>query len=176
MILGKSEYLSCDREKQRSAIAKVLSARRIFGNAGVTRARARDKSWQRARPIFNLYSHLLLTESRLRHLMSASGESRKRSRLDGDAESLTAPSHAPDICRGDPWLEDGNIVLQAENTRFRVLKSLLMSSSDVFRDMFSLSSLQAAEIEDGCPVIQLHDDPVDVSRTLKAIYYHSYDR
>ena len=34
------------------------------------------------------------------------------------------------------WWEDGNIIIEAETTRFRVYKGLLVTQSEIFRDMF----------------------------------------
>jgi len=76
------------------------------------------------------------------------------------------------------WLEDGNVVLQAGGTQFKVHRGTLCRHSDVFKDMFSMPS-PPAEAEDdtrveGCPVIQLHDPVKDVEQMLSALYGDRY--
>lgn len=77
--------------------------------------------------------------------------------------------------RTDAVLE---IVLRAENTLFRVHKSLLARHSGFFHDLFTLpqpekdaksvSVCASGEIED-CPVLHLHDAPEDVANLLTAL-------
>jgi hypothetical protein len=95
----------------------------------------------------------------------------KRQRVDSEPESFTPPT----IVRGDPWLDDGNILLQADGTRFRIVKSLLMARSEVFRDLFTLAHAGDTELDDGCPVITLQDSASDLAQLLKAIYTYAYD-
>jgi BTB/POZ domain len=72
------------------------------------------------------------------------------------------------------WWDDGNVVLQVEDTRFRVHKSILSTHSPLFRDMFSLpaSAESQLETEDGCPVVTLHHDK---ARHWSAILEMMYD-
>ncbi|KAF9529372.1 hypothetical protein CPB83DRAFT_852555 [Crepidotus variabilis] len=70
------------------------------------------------------------------------------------------------------WLEDGNIVLQVEQTLFRVHGSMLARHSEVFKDMFSIpqpSKPQGAMVEN-CPVIHLSDAAEDVEEILSIFY------
>ena len=70
------------------------------------------------------------------------------------------------------------IVLQAQDTLFRVHKSLLARHSDFFHDLFtlpqpeldgkSLSVHSSGDIE-GCQVLCLHDAPEDVANLLTAL-------
>lgn len=72
------------------------------------------------------------------------------------------------------------IVLRAENTLFRVHKSLLARHSGFFHDLFTLPQPEAdggslpvhasgdSDIE-GCPVLRLHDTPEDVANLLTAL-------
>lgn len=78
------------------------------------------------------------------------------------------------IERGSPWLDDGNIVIQAENTQFRVFMSLLTASSPVFKDLFSMPQPSAQEMVDGCPVVVVHDAAEDWSCLLEAVFLHRY--
>ena len=55
------------------------------------------------------------------------------------------------------WFRDGNVVLIAETTCFRVHVSILSRSSTVFRDMLELATPSASaddiEMMEGCPVV-----------------------
>ncbi|KAJ7612159.1 hypothetical protein FB45DRAFT_939988 [Roridomyces roridus] len=84
----------------------------------------------------------------------------------------TKPQRIPEL-----WFKDGNIVLQAGNTQFRVYEGILAARSPVFRDM--LSSPQPpgdSEIVEGCPLVRLHDDPAEATVFLKAIFDLEYFR
>ncbi|KAJ6575563.1 hypothetical protein DFH09DRAFT_1361754 [Mycena vulgaris] len=71
------------------------------------------------------------------------------------------------------WFDDGTVVLQVENTLYRVYRGLLSSRSTVFYDTFSIPqpTEDGNEIE-GCPVIQLHDSAKDFTRFLKALHQY----
>jgi hypothetical protein len=80
--------------------------------------------------------------------------------------SLDVPQRCPDV-----WFEDGTVVLQAEDTVFRVYRGILSANSPVFNDMFTIPQpLEVPEIE-GCAVIQLYDSPTDLRHFLKAIHH-----
>lgn len=68
----------------------------------------------------------------------------------------------------EPWFEDGNVILQAGNSRFKVYQGILSSRSPIFRDMFVLGSMD--EAVDSCPVEHLSDTAQDVRNVLKAIF------
>ena len=51
---------------------------------------------------------------------------------------LVGPQDSTLVTRSDIWLEDGNIVLQAENMQFKVHRGLLARVSPVFADVFSV--------------------------------------
>ncbi|KAG2010433.1 hypothetical protein CC2G_013261 [Coprinopsis cinerea AmutBmut pab1-1] len=60
------------------------------------------------------------------------------------------------------WFSDGNIILQVENTRFRVHKSVLAIHSPILHDMFSVPQPpEGEEFVEGCPVVQLWDRAED---------------
>ncbi|TFK22943.1 hypothetical protein FA15DRAFT_747138 [Coprinopsis marcescibilis] len=65
------------------------------------------------------------------------------------------------------WYEDGNIILQAEKTQFRVHKSILAAHSEVLRDMFSLP--QPVEQDVACPVVLLEHDMAD---SWEAVFHY----
>ncbi|KAF8142000.1 hypothetical protein EV363DRAFT_41413 [Boletus edulis] len=84
----------------------------------------------------------------------------------------------PLVRHPDLWFSDGSIVLQAENTLFRVHKSLLARHSGFFHDLFTLPqpevdtkllSVQSSGDIEGCPVLRLHDAPEDVANLLTAL-------
>ncbi len=64
------------------------------------------------------------------------------------------------------WIPDGNIMLVAGETAFRVYRGLLTLQSTVFADMFASSSYNAEESHDGCPVIRLTDSAQDLAHLL----------
>ena len=68
------------------------------------------------------------------------------------------------------YLDDGNIVLVAGMTCFRVHRSLLAKYSPIFRDMFSLPQPEDQEMYDGVPMVELQDDP-DILRALLRVIY-----
>jgi len=94
-------------------------------------------------------------------------QSTKSPRTDG----TTSGSHL--LQRGDPWLDDGNVILQADSKQFRVHRSVLSASSAIFKDMFTLSTADKVLVE-GCPVVHLSDAADDLHHVLKAIYERSY--
>ncbi|TCD60222.1 hypothetical protein EIP91_010530 [Steccherinum ochraceum] len=98
----------------------------------------------------------------------------KRARIDEEDQGTSGPSSKPteptNYSRGEVWLDDGNVVLVAEGTAFRVLRSILCSNSDVFRDMFTIPQPTDAETWEGCPVVQLQDSKVDLVYVLRALF------
>ncbi|TFK47038.1 hypothetical protein OE88DRAFT_850946 [Heliocybe sulcata] len=72
--------------------------------------------------------------------------------------------------RTDLWLSDGNIMLIAGSTRFKVHRSQLERHSEVFRDMFALPQPSCQETVDGCLPVVLYDSPADLFFLLRALY------
>jgi hypothetical protein len=76
----------------------------------------------------------------------------------------------PIIRSEEVWYEDGNLIVRAENTLFKVYRGVLASKSTVFADMFTVSSSGLAnETLDGCELVVLQDSAVDVGPFLKAM-------
>ena len=80
----------------------------------------------------------------------------------------------------DLWFEDGNIVIRTVLSddrayiAYKVHKSILISHSNAFRDMFDGPQTAfdiASDRYDGLPVIQLTDSPSEVNDFLKALYF-----
>ncbi|KAJ7039021.1 hypothetical protein C8F04DRAFT_1086844 [Mycena alexandri] len=76
--------------------------------------------------------------------------------------------------RSSIWYKDGSVVLQAQNTQFRVHWSLLSQNSSFFRDLEDLPQPPEQPTVDGCPVVELPDDEFDVEFVLKALYTPSF--
>lgn len=68
------------------------------------------------------------------------------------------------------WFDDGNVVLIAEDTLFRVHRGILSHHSVVFRDMFLIPQPEELEKIDGCPVVHLSDGQRELGVLLSALY------
>ncbi|KAI1795314.1 hypothetical protein LXA43DRAFT_1090964 [Ganoderma leucocontextum] len=102
----------------------------------------------------------------------------KRTRLSDDSDNPEpSTSHASSSStaksklkrHAEFWFEDGNIVLVAQRTAFRIYRGLLSSQSTVFSDMFASSSSSADETFDECPVVHLSDSPHDLAHLLRVL-------
>ena len=69
----------------------------------------------------------------------------------------------------DLWFDDGNIVLLARDTAFRVYRGLLTRHSVIFRDLFQMAQPANAETMESCPVVHLSDSPDDLRYLLRAL-------
>lgn len=78
----------------------------------------------------------------------------KRRRTDENEEQERA-AVKQEYARGEPWFEDGNIVLVAQDTAFRVHRGILSKASEVLCDMLALHQPADAETLEGCPVVRL---------------------
>ena len=67
------------------------------------------------------------------------------------------------------WFEDGNIVLLARDTAFRVYRGLLTRHSVIFRDLFSMAQPSSAETMESCPVVHISDSPDDLRYLLRPL-------
>jgi hypothetical protein len=68
------------------------------------------------------------------------------------------------------WFEDGNLILEAEDTRFRVYRGILVKHSAVFHDILSIPQSSTQELFEGLPVIRVHDSSEDITYLLRALY------
>ncbi|KAI9450614.1 hypothetical protein BJY52DRAFT_172389 [Lactarius psammicola] len=102
-------------------------------------------------------------------------ETNPRSHMGPPAVSLPLPE-----CL---YLSEADIIVRTPDlTRFLVHKSVLASSSSVFRNMLSLPQPPSSEMVDGLPVVDISED-AGLVRSLITILYHipsdlpaSYDR
>ncbi|KDR86012.1 hypothetical protein GALMADRAFT_132623 [Galerina marginata CBS 339.88] len=94
---------------------------------------------------------------------------RKRPKIDdSDKERMEEPRRSAAY-----WFDDGNVILQAENTRFRVHYTILSRHSQVFQDMFSLPQPEEEALFDGCPLVHVSDAPDDWSNIFSILYDHN---
>ncbi|KAJ6567013.1 hypothetical protein B0H19DRAFT_1139141 [Mycena capillaripes] len=68
------------------------------------------------------------------------------------------------------WFRDGNLVIQAGNSQYRVFGGILAARSPVFQDTLSLPQPPDSELIEGCPVVHLFDSPIEVTAFLRAIF------
>ena len=74
------------------------------------------------------------------------------------------------------WFDDGNIVIIAQYTPFKVHRGFLIQRSEVFRDMVALPAIPEnsnvqVDMMDGVPTVYISDHWKDVSDLLSALYY-----
>ena len=87
----------------------------------------------------------------------------------GHSDAETPKSIDP--IRSDIWYEDGSVILQAENTHFKVYRGVLSESSSVFKDMFLIPQplSLASELIEGCTVVHLSDSAQELEYVLRAL-------
>ncbi|KAL4246536.1 hypothetical protein ABKN59_009966 [Abortiporus biennis] len=89
-----------------------------------------------------------------------------------DPASNQSPGEGITKCE-EFWFDDGNIVLVARNTSFRVHKGFLRRQSPVFNDILNLpqspDETSGAQIE-ACPIVQLSDSREDIHHMLSVLY------
>jgi len=70
------------------------------------------------------------------------------------------------------WFNDGNVILQVENTQFRVHRGMLAYHSVIFKDMFEIPQPEnhnEPQVE-GCQVVPLYDSLEDVEIMISIFY------
>ena len=70
----------------------------------------------------------------------------------GDSEGLPQPKKDEEF-----WFDDGNIIVVAGDTAFKLYKGVLSSVSPVFKDLFSMPQPDNPETMDDCLVVRLND-------------------
>lgn len=68
------------------------------------------------------------------------------------------------------WFEDGNIIITAQGTSFKVHRGVLSRHSEVFRDMFLIPQPESTETAPAYPVVDLSDTKEEVEYMLSALY------
>lgn len=83
-----------------------------------------------------------------------------------DSNAIEEPARAKDL-----WFDDGNLILKAGDTLFRIYAGLLAARSSVFRDMLSFPPPKEGNpILDGCPIVFVYDSPNDLAHFLRAVF------
>ncbi|KAF7299305.1 BTB domain-containing protein [Mycena indigotica] len=72
------------------------------------------------------------------------------------------------------WWEDCGLVIQAENTVYRVSRDFLAGQSPVFRDMLLLPIPSDAETLEGCPLVRIPDTAEDMTYFFKALFFYDF--
>ena len=90
--------------------------------------------------------------------------------LGGNNEETNPQTKTTVIRSSKFWFEDGNVVLQAENTQFRLHRSILSMHCPIFRDMFACSLPENGPTVDGCPLIHFSETLEDVKNFVKILY------
>lgn len=93
----------------------------------------------------------------------------KRKRMDAISEDSELPV---EVTCSEIWFEDGNIVLRAEATLFKVYRGALAKNSAVFQSILSIPPPPSGTDEtfEGCPVVHLSDSALDVANVLQALF------
>ncbi|KAG9217509.1 hypothetical protein CCMSSC00406_0008621 [Pleurotus cornucopiae] len=69
------------------------------------------------------------------------------------------------------WFSDGNVILVSKpHMGFKVHRGQLARHSDVFSTLFDVPQPPNQPLIDGCPFVELHDNPLDLAHFLKALY------
>ncbi|KAH9844282.1 uncharacterized protein C8Q71DRAFT_819801 [Rhodofomes roseus] len=85
------------------------------------------------------------------------------------SSGTSGPSLEP-CRRGEPWFDDGNIILQAGDTMFKVHMGVLAKHSLVFKDLSTIPQPVDAQNHGDTPIAELHDHPKELARLLDAFY------
>jgi hypothetical protein len=87
-----------------------------------------------------------------------------------------SPTHVMELSHicGEPWFDDGNIILLAEGVAFKVHRGVMARSSEMMQTMFSLPQPISIISDEpkiaGCSVIEMHDDPSMLGDLIRALY------
>ena len=97
---------------------------------------------------------------------------RPRSLSESDAGTKGDPSASLTSLEQDRemWFQDGNVVLVAQKTAFRVYKGLLAQQSSIFSDLFLLPPPRDGETIEGIPVVRLDDRAEELRHILLIIF------
>ena len=104
---------------------------------------------------------------------SSTTRSRKRARVlpePGEAQDPEAAAVVPPKRDTEVWFDDGNIVVVADETAFKVHRGVLSLHSEVFRDMFLIPPPEDDEALEGCPIVHVSDSASDIRQLLSVLY------
>ncbi|TCD63692.1 hypothetical protein EIP91_005097 [Steccherinum ochraceum] len=94
----------------------------------------------------------------------------KRARNDASSKGSREDTTAGYKRSENFWLRDGNVILVAEKTAFRVHQSVLERKSVVFQDMFGVPQPEEAETLEECPLVHVSDTAEDITHMLSVLY------
>ena len=72
------------------------------------------------------------------------------------------------------WFDDGNIVIIAGDTAFRLYQGVLSSVSPAFKNLFSDARPEDTDTMDGCPIVRLYDSPTELRHFFRLIAKPSF--
>ena len=110
-------------------------------------------------------AYITLGRLEMSQVLPTRAKRRRTEEPEGTGESPPAQSKSY-------WFDDGSVIIQAENTQYRVHRSLLSRHSNIFKDMFSLPqpAVDLGPTFEGCPVVLLSDKAADLEHVLSVIY------
>ncbi|KAF7297643.1 BTB domain-containing protein [Mycena kentingensis (nom. inval.)] len=82
---------------------------------------------------------------------------------------VDGPQRSPNL-----WWDDCGLVIQAENTLYRVSRDQLAAASPIFRDMLLLPAPPDAETYEGCPLVRLPDSAEDITNFFSALWLFQF--
>ena len=100
--------------------------------------------------------------------MAPNARSAKRARVQ-DGDSSSELEHATLKHDDEFWFDDGNLILVARGTGFKIYRGLLTAQSSVFADMFATSSVEDTEKHADCPVVHLTESSDDLRDLLRVL-------
>jgi len=74
------------------------------------------------------------------------------------------------VTRSKIWFADGNLVIQAESTQFRVHGSVLSMHSSVLKDCFETPQPTEQETVEGCSLVHMPDYAADLELVFPILY------
>ena len=115
--------------------------------------------------------HVILWEQGATHTMSERATKKRKTE-----QSMDVTVNKKRAIELGLWFDDGNIVIIAQYTPFKVHRVFLIQRSEVFRDMFALPAIPEnsnvqVDMMDGVPTVYISDHWKDVSDLLSALYY-----
>lgn len=72
------------------------------------------------------------------------------------------------------FFPDGNVIIQAEESIFRVYQGFLSARSEVLNGLFTIPQPEHQELVDKCPVVHFPDSAADMIHFLRAIFHSGY--
>ena len=128
---------------------------------------SRSTSQSAVQQMFSLFRRLFRIQKSKPSTISQALLAKRR-----ETEEPEDKGKSPPVQSTSYWFDDGGVIIQAENTQYRVHQSLLSRHSTIFNDMFSLPqpAMDPGPTSEGCPVIFLSDKATDLEHVLSVIY------